>query len=204
MAVVALLAAVILGLLMYAAKTSFDNKDAEFRHATAKLVLLDRVLAHYGPEVSNARKQLRATVERKLAESEPGPKVSKQGGFAVIELVQDELRGLTPSNEGQRWIQKRALDLSSEIAETRWFLVDDLDSSMPTPFLVILVFWLALIFFCYGLFAPRNATVLTIAFLCAVSLAASVYLVLEMDNSLEGPISISLEPLRKALDHMGK
>ncbi len=203
MAVVALLAAVILGLLMYAAKTAFDNKDAEFRHATAKLVLLDRVLVHYGPEVANARKQLRAAVERKLAEAEPRPKVSKQGGFAVIELVQDELRSLTPANDSQRWLQKRALDLSGEIAESRWFLVEDLDSTMPIPFLVVLIFWLALIFFCYGLFAPRNITVLTISFLCAVSLAASVYLVLEMDNSLDGPIRISVEPLRKALDLMG-
>jgi hypothetical protein len=204
MGVVTLQATVVLGLLIYSAKTSFDTKDAEFRHASAKLVLLDRVLAHYGPEVSEARKLLRGAVEKEFAETSPRARPGKQGTFAVIETVQDQLRALTPSTEAQRWLQKRALDVSGDIAQTRWFLIDDLDSTMPMPFLLVLVFWLALIFFCFGLFAPANPTVLTVIFLCAVSLAASVYLVMEMDNSIDGPISISLEPLHKAIDQLGR
>jgi hypothetical protein len=205
MAVIALLAAVILGLLMYAGKTSFDTKDAEFRHATARLVLLDRVLAHYGPELEGARQKLRAAVELKLAQPKPHVQPgAKTGAFHIIEDVQDDLRRLTPQTDAQRWLRERALDVSGDIAETRWFLIDDLDTTMPMPFLAVLVFWLALIFFCYGLFTPLNSTVLTVTFLCAVSLAASVYLILEMDNSLEGPIKISIEPLRKAVDQLGQ
>jgi hypothetical protein len=204
MGVIALLAAVILGLLMYAAKTSFDTKDAEFRHATAKLILLDRILAHYGPEVAGARHTLKAAVEAKLAQAQPRVQPGHTGTFRIIEGLQDQLRGLTPQTEAQRWLQKRALDISGDIAQTRWFLIDDLDSTMPMPFLIVLIFWLALIFFCYGLFTPENATVHTIAFLCAVSLAASVYLILEMDNSLEGPIRISVDPLRKAILQLGR
>jgi hypothetical protein len=207
MSVMALLAAVVLGLLIYSAKTAFDTKDAEFRHASAKVVLLDRVLAHYGPEAAEARKLLREAVEKKLAAFEPDAVRERRGKeptFVVVEQIQDEIRAYAPTSEAQRWLKNRALEVSGEIAEARWFLLDDLDIAMPVPFLMILVFWLALIFFCYGLFSPANATVLTVMFMCAVSLAASIYLVLEMDNSLEGPIAISTEPLRKALTKLGQ
>lgn len=207
MGVMALLAAVVLGLLIYSAKTSFDTKDTEFRHASAKIVLLDRVLAHYGPEAAEARKMLREAVEKKLATFDPDAfheRRGKEPTFVAVEKIQDDIRAYAPTSEAQRWLKDRALEVSGEIAEARWFLLDDLDIAMPVPFLMILVFWLALIFFCYGLFSPANGTVLTVVFLCAASLAVSIYLVLEMDNSLEGPIAISAEPLSKALAKLGQ
>jgi hypothetical protein len=207
MSVMALLTAVVLGLLIYSAKTAFDTKDTEFRHASAKIVLLDRVLAHYGPEAVETRKLLREAVEKKLATFEPEALHERRGKeptFVAVEKIQDDIRGYAPTSESQRWLKDRALEVSGEIAEARWFLLDDLDSAMPVPFLMILVFWLALIFFSYGLFSPANVTVLTIMFLCAVSLSISIYLVLEMDNSLDGPIAISTEPLSKALAKLGQ
>lgn len=206
MGVIALLSAVVLGLLVYSAKTSFDTKDSEFKHASAKVVLLDRVLAHYGPKAKEARDVLRAAVEKKLLEL--GPKGNARAEksertFVSIEAVQDKIRALAPESDGERWLKSRALEVSGDIAQARWFLVDEIDSTMPRPFVAIMVFWLMLIFFSYGLFTPRSTTVLAVLFLCAVSLAGSVYLILEMDDSLEGPISISTEPLRKALDELG-
>jgi hypothetical protein len=207
MGVIAHLIAVVLGLLIFSAKTSFDTKDSEFKHASAKVVLLDRVLAHYGPKAQEARDALRSTVEKKLAALEPKGKLGAEKGrrtFVSVEDVQDKIRGLVPETEGERWLKERALAVSGDIAQARWFLFDELDSTIPSPFIAIMVFWLMLIFFSYGLFTPRNATVLAVLALCAVSLASSVYLVLEMDDSLEGPISISTEPLHKAFDELGR
>ncbi|WP_072395582.1 hypothetical protein [Hyphomicrobium sp. CS1GBMeth3] len=207
MGIMALLAAVVLGLLIYSAKTSFDTKDTEFRHASAKVVLLDRVLAHYGPDAGPARGHLREAVQRKLAALNPKALPADHGSeatFVAIEAIQDEIRGFQPTTDAQRWLKDRALAVSSDIAEARWFLLDDLDSTMPMPFLVVLVFWLALIFFSHGLFAPPNVTVLSLMLFCAVSLSAAIYLMLEMNNSLEGPISISTEPLGRALERLGR
>ncbi len=207
MGVIAHLIAVVLGLLIFSAKTSFDIKDSEFKHASAKVVLLDRVLAHYGPRAQGARDALRSTIEKKLAVLEPSRKLGAEKGrrsFVSIEDVQDKIRALAPEHDGERWLKERALAVSGDIAQARWFLFDELDSTIPSPFIAIMVFWLMLIFFSYGLFTPRNVTVLTVLALCAVSLASSVYLVLEMDNSLEGPISISTEPLHKAFDELGR
>jgi hypothetical protein len=77
-------------------------------------------------------------------------------------------------------------------------------SSISTPLLVMLVFWLAIIFTSFGLFAPRNATVLTTLLLCAMAVAAAIFLILEMYSPFKGLIQISSAPLRSALPQLGK
>jgi hypothetical protein len=54
-AIVATLAALALGLLVASAKTSFDTADTQLRNSIARTVLLDRIMAHYGPETREAR-----------------------------------------------------------------------------------------------------------------------------------------------------
>jgi hypothetical protein len=66
------------------------------------------------------------------------------------------------------------------------------------PFLMILLFWLTLTFASFGLFAPRNATVVAVLFLCSLSVAAAVFLILEMDKPFEGLIKVSSDPMRYA------
>ena len=111
---------------------------------------------------------------------------------------------LSPTTDAQRLVKSRALDIGGDIAKARGFLMENVDSTVPVAFLAILVFWLAFIFFSYGLFAEGNATVISVLLLCALSLAGSVYLIFEMDNSLEGPISISTAPLKRALEYLGR
>ena len=76
--------------------------------------------------------------------------------------------------------------------------------SIPTPFLVLLVFWLTVIFLSFGLFAPPNATVIATLFLCALSVSGAIFLILELDRPFGGLIQISSAPLRNTLDHIGK
>lgn len=198
-----LLSAVVLGLLIFSAKTSFDIKDTEWKHASANIVLLDRLLAQYGQETNEARQRLRAAVAAKLAQLETSG--APQGELVIgLDDVQRRIGELSPATDAQHWLKAKALDVSSTIAQARWFLLDEIDSTMPMPFLAVMVFWLALIFFSYGLFMPRNATVVVIVFLCAVALAASVFLIMEMDQSIKGVISISAAPLRESLANLGQ
>ena len=67
------------------------------------------------------------------------------------------------------------------------------------PFLVMLVFWLTVIFTSFGLFPPRNATVITVLLVCALSAAGSLFLILELDTPYEGLIKVSSAPLAKTL-----
>ena len=68
---IATLAALVLGLLIASAKTSFDKIKDEVTQAAVKIVQLDRALAHYGPETKEARDLLRGAVASAIELSFP-------------------------------------------------------------------------------------------------------------------------------------
>jgi hypothetical protein len=86
----------------------------------------------------------------------------------------------------------------------RWLAIVVTRASIPAPFLVALLFWLTLTFASFGLFAPRNALVVTVLFVCALSVASAVFLVLEMDGPFDGLLKVSAEPLRRALAQLNR
>lgn len=62
MALVSTMAALVLGLLIASAKSSYDAQAAALVDSSAKVVVLDRTLAHYGPETKETRELLRQFV----------------------------------------------------------------------------------------------------------------------------------------------
>jgi hypothetical protein len=52
---IATMAALVLGLLITAAKSSFDTQGTQINQITADIVLLDSLLARYGPEARPIR-----------------------------------------------------------------------------------------------------------------------------------------------------
>src|SRR4030095_11589081 len=63
---VATIAALVLGLATVSAKSSFDAQDKAVKIAAADILLLDRVLAAYGPEVKETRALLRLGLAQAL------------------------------------------------------------------------------------------------------------------------------------------
>jgi hypothetical protein len=55
-----------------------------------------------------------------------------------------------------------------------------------------------------GLLVPRNATTWSALFVCSVSMAGAIYLILEMNRPFEGPFRISPAPLLTALSVIGQ
>ncbi len=87
----------------------------------------------------------------------------------------------------------------------RWLLTEQREqSSLPMPFFVMLVFWLVVIFFSFGMVSPPNATVITVLLICSLSAAAALYMILELDNPYGGIIEVSSAPLRNALTYLGR
>lgn len=201
----ATLAALVLGLLIASAKSSYDTRSQEIQQVASKIILIDRNLRQYGPAADPAREMMRrmltAKVDLTWAKGELAAERSGAGVPPVIgiEEFQDRIRTLTPSNEAQMLLKTRLVQLGEDMAQTRWLLVEQTDSSIPVPFLVILVFWLAVIAGCLSLFAPRNGTVITVNVVCALSFASAIFLILEMDTPFEGLLRISDAPLRNAL-----
>jgi hypothetical protein len=206
---VATLAALVLGLLIASAKGSFDKMNDEITQGSVKVVQLDRALAHYGPETKEARDLLRGTFASaiELIFSGKGSSLAKMDAperLARIEQFQTKVRELVPRNDAQRSLQSRAVELSNDLAQMRWLLIAQGEGAIPTPFLVVLVFWLAIIFAGFGLLSAKNATVIAILVVCALSVSGSIFLIEEMDRPLEGLMKISSAPLRNALAHLGQ
>jgi hypothetical protein len=208
MAMVATLAALVLGLLTASAKSSLDDKVTELRSAAAQVVLLDRTMAEYGPETADARDLLKQTLAARISQIWPeedaamAPSALRRGNG--VETIQRKLLELTPQTDAQRWLQSTALSISSTIAAARWTVLAQIGTSIQWPFLAILVFWLAVIFASFGLFAPRNGSVTAALVVAALSVAGSVYLILEMDQPYGGLVKISSAPLRAALQQLGQ
>lgn len=110
---------------------------------------------------------------------------------------------LVPVTAAQRFIQPRALQISGELAQTRWLLNEE-GGSMPVPFLLVVASWLAIIFTCCGLFAPRNPVVITVLFACSLSIAGALFLILDMAQPFKGFVRLSSASLRNALGMLGQ
>ena len=102
------------------------------------------------------------TITRIWPEDNIGQAITESAdGKIVLETVQEQLQ-LSPRNDAQRWLQSQALQVSAELAEGRWLLIEQLGQrTLPMPFFVMLVLWLIVIFTCFGLFSPRDGTELS-------------------------------------------
>ena len=94
--------------------------------------------------------------------------------------------------------------MAIDLGKMRWLMFEQGSTSISLPLLAVLVFWLAIVFTSFGLFAPTNPTVIATLFFCALSVSAAIFLILEMYTPFEGLIQISSAPLRNALAHLGQ
>ena len=89
-----------------------------------------------------------------------------------------------------------------DLGHTRWLLIEQEQNQLPLPLLLALVFWLTLLFVSFGLFAPSNATSLTVLLVGACAVSVAIFLVVELNQPLQGFMKISNAPLRNALQHL--
>jgi len=200
---VATMSALVLGLLVASAKNSYDAQKDGLTELASRVIMLDRSLAHYGPEVTPLRLGLKQVVLNGI------DRVWNEGlglgpGDASAEVLYDRLQELKPQTDAQRTLLAQASDLMRAIAQERWLMYAQRSSSISLPLLVTVVFWLTINFVSFGLLTPRNATVVVTLFVCALSVSGAIFLILEMDRPFSGIIQISNLPLREVADHLGR
>src|SRR5882724_11644609 len=198
------IAALVLGLLIASAKNAFDTQSAQIRQMTANIILLDELLEQYGPEMSTARDLLRKSVDTMVDRiwHENGSGAANAGPFkasAAGEAFYAKLPELSPRDDAQRSLQARAIQITTNVAQTRLLLFAQSDNSIPMPFLLVLIFWITIIFASFSLFAEPNPIVIGSLFIFALSAAGAIFLVLEMGQPFSGLMQIPNAPLRSAL-----
>ena len=204
---IATLTALVLGLLIANAQSSFAARQSEINQLTANVILLDTLLKQYGDDAHNARLSLRNAIprvaDRIWREGQSAEAVASQSSSfqaaAEGEGFYQQIQNLATSTDNQREIRDRLLQVTVDTAQERFLLFSHLGSSIPTPFLVVLLFWLAVLFASFALLARPNATTLASLIVCALSVSGAIFLILELDEPFSGFMSIDSEPLLHAL-----
>jgi uncharacterized protein DUF4239 len=206
-ALIATMTALVLGLLIASAKGRYDQAQTEVIDLSANILLLDSLLAHYGPETKDIRAMLHdvlaGSVDR-IWVQDNGASAHPRPISAEADEVIDRIEQLKPANDTQRALQADCRSQIATLVRTRMLLFEQTSSSIPFPFLVVVVFWLTILFISFGLFAPFNTTVIGTLLVCAMSVAGAMFLVLELEKPFTGIIQISRAPVVHALDALGR
>ncbi len=208
MGLIGTMTALVLGLMIASAKGTFDTQRAGVGQLAGNVIIIDRNLARYGPEAKEVRKTLRASVADMLARTWPGesgsPGQAGHGTEGKYEGLIEKIQALPANTETQRWFQSQAISTAMDTAKLRWTLFSQRGSSIPLPFLVVMVAWLVLLFASFSLLAPPNPTVIVTLLICALAVSSAIFLILELDRPFAGMIQISSAPIRAALEQLGR
>jgi hypothetical protein len=204
---VSTMSALVLGLLVSSAKSSYDTERNEVIQMAAKVAFLDRVLAIYGPEAADARGRfhegIKDAVKRMWPEEAGLPAQlapNTQTGSAMYAAVQN----LSPRDETQRKLKDQATSLATDLGQLRSLLQAQSVPSISKPMLIILVSWLVIIFLGFSILAPSNLTVMFAFIISAVAVSGAIFLILELDQPFGGFLRISSEPMVKALNQFAQ
>ena len=206
MGLIATMSALVLGMLVSTAKSSYDTRKNEVAEMSSMVVIIDQLLAGYGPETKDAREELRDIVVLGLDRVWPG-EASRQSDLKPKNDTQSfysQLQALTPKNDVQSAAKAEVISVASNLRQIRWrIFVEAEQTSMSIPLLLVLVSWLVVIFVCFGFFSPPNTTVIVMLLICALAVSAAIFIIMEMYTPFSGVLKISPAPIREALSQIG-
>jgi hypothetical protein len=204
---ITVMTALVLGLLISTAKSTYDMRRTEVAEIAADAILADRSLVLYGSDTKAARIALLELVGGLLEQIQllqGGGTTTPSSGDKIGTDFYQIVRTLSPRDDLQRALKAEVVRISLEVAKIRAAALAQHTSSIPVPFLVVLTFWIVVLFIGFGLFAPPNPTVMVSLFVCAFSVSAAIFMVIEMDEAFTGVMRISNEPLVNAQTVIGK
>ncbi len=212
-------AALVLGLLTASVKQSYDSAAHDREAYALQLGLLDQCLRNYGPETAAARDQIHSYTAAVIASTWPSeprpqgvqyPEVARVPGVgaspelaAMINRIGVQIARLDPSGSALQRMQALCSDRYNDVTHSRLSLIEDDAQTEPYgPFYQVLVFWLMIIFGCFGLVAPRNSLAIITIALCALSLSSVIFVILDLSTHYEGFFSIPSTGMRHTLAAM--
>ncbi|HBH53038.1 MAG TPA: hypothetical protein DDY91_14215, partial [Planctomycetaceae bacterium] len=86
------------------------------------------------------------------------------------------------------------------VGRSVWQVLEKSEQQLPPPLIAMLIVWLGLLFFSFGLLAPANRTALGALVLSSLAMAGALFMLLEMNQPFDGFIEVSPGPLETMLD----
>ena len=204
---VSTMSALVLGLLVSSAKSSYDAERGEVIQMAAKVSFADRVLAMYGPDADDLRIRFHEGVRdaiKGLWPEEAGLRASLAPNTQTGNALYVGVQNLSPRDETQRKLKDEAVSLATDLVQLRSLLHAQSVPSISKPMLIILVSWLVITFLGFSVLAPSNPTVIFAFIISAIAVSGAIFLILELDEPFGGVLQISSEPMVHALDQIAK
>jgi len=201
---IATLCALVLGLLVSSAKNSFDTVSSGLIDEAARIIALDDLLADFGPDAAPLRRELHAAALSARAAIWPAHgsaalSLRNVETARVTERLTHAARRLTPQNPDQQLIKTQILQITADMARARWLVYLRAQQPLPLALLVALLFWLSVLHAGFGLLSARNLTVAISLAICALTVSATIFVILELDHPLTGVISTPRAPFDQAI-----
>jgi len=197
----------VLGMLVSSSKTYYDGQKNVVAQMSSQVILLNTLLVEYGPEAKPIRREAHQFVED--AVDRIWPKEESR----LFELrptnngdkVRAELDSLVPKDERQAALRAQIEAVVRDARNTYWLMfLESEQTSLATPLLVVVTAWLVTIFVSFGIFAPKNPTVMVTLLVCAIAVSGAIFIIMEMYAPFSGIFKISPVAVRDALSQMGK
>ena len=199
----ATLAAVLISLTIASAKSSYETQDAHFRQFAAYLVEADQLLAQYGPEATGMRQLMRqavpAAIDRIWREKATALQDTAFTARSLAEQLYAAVGTLSPTNDTQRGLKARIEQAIADLARTRLSMFADGDTPVLTPFMLILIFWLVVVFGNFGLFVEPGPVVFAAVLVFALSISTALFLVGDLSRPFVGLMQLPKEQLKHTL-----
>lgn len=207
---IAAMAALLLGLLVASAQSSYNTVNDEVDQLAANLVELDRTLDALGPATADVRILLRQVATMEIDHVWPlGSGSSNPDALGAWRMDQARTQftrlvsELPIQTEAQHDLQRHILQLLAMNTHTRVLVLNHVRSDLPAPIVLVVSFWLLTLFLAFGLLARLNAVVVIALVVGAVSVGGAMFLVLELNRPFGGIMQISDSSMREALKLLG-
>lgn len=200
MGLLATIAALVISLLINSSYALYEAQRNDLNTLAADAIHLDGLLRLYGDEARPAREFLRPSLARTVEHLWSGANLdhfresSTAGEQAYLVIL-----NLKPQNDVQATLKAQAIHLTTMFAQSRLRLFERADPDQPMSLLVALTVWMVSLFVSYCLFSPLRRTSAVAVVFVALSVAAAMFLILELTQPFSGLIQLSDRPLSTAL-----
>ena len=198
MGLVATMSALLLGLLVNSAKTSYDTAGLQVMQVASRFALLDRVLGIYGPQAGKVRSDLHDLVEesrRRMWPDDTTIQAQSKPEYEVGNGFYGSLLRLEARDDTERTLKAQAVSLTLEIGQLRSLMRVESTPSISKPMLIVVVLWLVMIFVGFSVIAPPNSTANFALIASALCATGAIFLILELNRPFGGLMRISSEPM---------
>jgi hypothetical protein len=198
------LSAVVLGFLVGSAKSYYGAVEDQLTEIAADAAMLDRLLTRYGTEAGPARQVLRQSVGLAVGIIWPGhqsslPQSGSGSGLQVSERLADAIEVLPHGDPHRTRLREQALGQLADMQLSGFKLSRIAQARPQAPTLAVVVSWLVIIFFGFGLVSPATGTARASMILAAFASAGALFLILELYSPVSGLLQVRPAILEDAL-----